>query len=199
MSMTRENKIVEKKDLLSADLYKKNRKQIRNELLEYKKNRRVSLGPYATFYFENFDTMLGQIQEMLHIEKGGDEQLKDELEAYNPLIPKGRELVSTLMFEIDDPTLRADFLNKVGGIEEKVYLQVNKDKIKAKAETDVDRTSAEGKASSVQFIHFNFSEEQIIKIKNSSTKIILGIEHSLYNHTTIIPEDIKKSLIEDFI
>ena len=199
MSMTRENKIVEKKDLLSADLYKKNRKQIRNELLEYKKNRRVSLGPYATFYFENFDTMLGQIQEMLYIEKGGDEQLKDELEAYNPLIPKGRELVSTLMFEIDDPTLRADFLNKVGGIEEKVYLQVNKDKIKAKAETDVDRTSAEGKASSVQFIHFNFSEEQIIKIKNSSTKIILGIEHSLYNHTTIIPEDTKKSLIEDFI
>ena len=199
MSMTRENKIVEKKDLLSADIYKKNRKQIRNELLEYKKNRRVSLGPYATFYFENFDTMLGQIQEMLHIEKGGDEQLKDELEAYNPLIPKGRELVSTLMFEIDDPTLRADFLNKVGGIEEKVYLQVNKDKIKAKPETDVDRTSAEGKASSVQFIHFNFSEEQIIKIKNSSTKIILGIEHSLYNHTTIIPEDIKKSLIEDFI
>jgi len=199
MSMTRENKIVEKKDLLSADIYKKNRKQIRNELLEYKKNRRVSLGPYATFYFENFDTMLGQIQEMLYIEKGGDEQLKDELEAYNPLIPKGRELVSTLMFEIDDPTLRADFLNKVGGIEEKVYLQVNKDKIKAKAETDVDRTSAEGKASSVQFIHFNFSEEQIIKIKNSSTKIILGIEHSLYNHTTIIPEDTKKSLIEDFI
>jgi len=199
MSMTRENKIVEKKDLLSADIYKKNRKQIRNELLEYKKNRRVSLGPYATFYFENFDTMLGQIQEMLYIEKGGDEQLKDELEAYNPLIPKGRELVSTLMFEIDDPTLRADFLNKVGGIEEKVYLQVNKDKIKAKPETDVDRTSAEGKASSVQFIHFNFSEEQIIKIKNSSTKIILGIEHSLYNHTTIIPEDTKKSLIEDFI
>jgi len=198
MNMTRENKIVENKDLLSADIYQKNRKQIRKELLEYKKNRRVTLGPYATFYFENFDTMLGQIQEMLYIEKGGDEQLKDELEAYNPLIPKGRELVATLMFEIDDPTLRADFLNKVGGIEEKVYLQVDKDKIKAKAETDVDRTSAEGKASSVQFIHFHFSEEQIIKFKNSSKKITLGIEHSLYNHATIIPEDTKKSLIEDF-
>ena len=198
MNMTRENKIVENKDLLSADIYQKNRKQIRKELVEYKKNRRVTLGPYATFYFENFDTMLGQIQEMLYIEKGGDEQLKDELEAYNPLIPKGRELVATLMFEIDDPTLRADFLNKVGGIEEKVYLQVDKDKIKAKAETDVDRTSAEGKASSVQFIHFHFSEEQIIKFKNSSKKITLGIEHSLYNHATIILEDTKKSLIEDF-
>ena len=198
MNMTRENKIVENKDLLSADIYQKNRKQIRKELVEYKKNRRVTLGPYATFFFENFDTMLGQIQEMLYIEKGGDEQLKDELEAYNPLIPKGCELVATLMFEIDDPTLRADFLNKVGGIEEKVYLQVDKDKIKAKAETDVDRTSAEGKASSVQFIHFNFSEEQIIKFKNSSKKITLGIEHSLYNHATIIPEDTKKLLIEDF-
>ena len=199
MNMTRENKIVENKDLLSADIYQKNRKQIRKELVEYKKNRRVTLGPYATFYFENFDTMLGQIQEMLYIEKGGDEQLKDELEAYNPLIPKGRELVSTLMFEIDDPTLRADFLNKVGGIEEKVYLQIANDKIKAKAETDVDRTSAEGKASSVQFIHFNFSEEQIIKIKDNNSKVILGIEHNLYNHTTTISEFTKKLLIEDFI
>jgi hypothetical protein len=197
--MTKENKIVEKKDLLSADIYEKNRKQIRKELVEYKKSRRVPLGPYATFYFENFETMLGQIQEMLHIEKGGDAQLKDELEAYNPLIPKGDELVATLMFEIDDPTLRADFLNKVGGIEEKVYLQVDKDKIEAKAETDVDRTSAEGKASSVQFVHFNFSENQIIKIKDSKSKVILGINHNLYKHSTIISEDTKKSLIKDFI
>ena len=85
MIMTREKKVVEKKDLLSADIYEKNRKQIRKELVEFKKNRKVALGPYATFYFENFDTMLGQIQEMLYIEKGGDQQLKDELEAYNPL------------------------------------------------------------------------------------------------------------------
>ena len=110
MIMTKENRTVEKSDLMSSDVYAENRKKFRKELVEYKKNRRVALGPYATFYFESYETMLGQIQEMLYIEKGGDEQLKDELAAYNPLIPKGKELVVTLMFEIDNPIIRADFL-----------------------------------------------------------------------------------------
>ena len=155
--MTKENRIVEKGDLIAANTYAKNRKQIRKELVELKKHRRVALGPYATFYFESFETMLGQIQEMLHIEKGGDEQLKDELNAYNPLIPKGKELIATLMFEIDNPESRAKFLGKVGGIEEKIYIQIDKEKINAIPEKDLDRTSAEGKASSVQFLHFKFS------------------------------------------
>ena len=73
--------------------------------------------------------MKAQIQEMLHIEKGGDEQLKDELAAYNPLIPKGKELVATLMFEIDEPDLRSNFLNKVGGIEKNVYIKINSEKL----------------------------------------------------------------------
>jgi len=163
--MTKENRIVEKGDLIAANTYEKNRKQIRKELVELKKHRRVALGPYATFYFESFETMLGQIQEMLHIEKGGDEQLKDELNAYNPLIPKGKELIATLMFEIDNPESRAKFLGKVGGIEEKIYIQIDKEKINAIPEKDLDRTSAEGKASSVQFLHFKFSEEQIKILK----------------------------------
>jgi len=199
MIMKKENRIVEKSDLMPFKDYSKDRKNIRKKLVEFKKNRRISLGPYATFYFENFETMLGQIQEMLHIEKGGDKQLKDELEAYNPLIPRGKELIATLMFEIDDPTLRSDFLSKAGGIEEKVYIQIDKEKIKATAETDVDRTSAEGKASSVQFLHFNFSEKQIIQFKNLNNKIKLGINHELYDHFIEIPEDIKNSLISDFI
>lgn len=197
--MTRENKIVEKKDLISPSAYAKNRKQLRKQLVEFKKYRRVPLGPYATFYFENFDTMLGQIQEMLHIEKGGEEQLKDELEAYNPLIPKGKELVATLMFEIDNPELRTNFLNKVGGIEDKVFLKVGEDRINATPEVDVDRTSAEGKASSVQFIHFHFSDEQIKKFKNLNVKISLGIDHTLYNHEAKIMEDTKNLLLKDFI
>ena len=196
--MTRENRIIEKKDLIESDIYTKNRKQIRKELVEFKKNRRVPIGPHATFYFENFDTMLAQIQEMLYIEKGGDEQLKDELNAYNPLIPKGKELIATLMFEIDNPVLRSEFLGKVGGIEEKIYIQLLDEKIKAKPETDVDRTSAEGKASSVQFIHFLFSSEQIKKFKNFNTEVIISIEHALYNHSVILSENIKKSLIKDF-
>ncbi len=197
--MTRENKIIEKKDLIDFEVYKKNRKEIREDLVKFKKNRRVALGPHATFYFENYDTMLGQIQEMLYIEKGGDEQLKDELRAYNPLIPKGQELVATLMFEIDDPTLRSNFLNQVGGIEEKVYIQISDEKIKALPEKDVDRTSSEGKASSVQFIHFNFTKEQIKNFKNFKNDVFLIIEDSLYNHKTKIPSNIREALIKDFI
>ena len=199
MNMSKQKKVVEKEDLISFDSYSKNRKIIRKELLEFKKNRRVSLGPYATFYFESYETMLGQIQEMLYIEKGGEEQLKDELEAYNPLIPKGKELVATLMFEIDNPISRADFLGKVGGIEEKVYIKIGEEKINAISEKDVDRTSAEGKASSVQFIHFIFTDNQLKKFNEANTQITIGIDHDLYNHAVKISENTKKSLIQDFI
>ena len=197
--MTKEKRFIEKEDLIIFEEYAKNRKKIRKDLVEFKKNRRVSIGPYATFYFENFETMLGQIQEMLHIEKGGDEQLKDELKAYNPLIPNGKELTATLMFEIDDPTLRVDFLGKAGGIEEKVYIKVAKEVIKAVPETDVDRTTSEGKASSVQFVHFNFSSEQIKKFKDLNSEVTITIDHPVYNHTVKILQDTKIALIKDFI
>ena len=196
--MTKENRIVEKVDLVDSKTYEQNRTQLRKNLVQFKKKRRVPLGPYATFYFECFETMLAQIQEMLYIERGGDEQLKDELNAYNPLIPKGKELVATLMFEIDDQSLRTNFLNKVGGIEEKVYILIDKEKITAVSETDLDRTSAEGKASSVQFIHFNFSDEQISKFKNYDNELIIGIEHDLYNHTTIVSQQTRDALVVDF-
>ena len=196
--MTRANKIIEKKDLVPYDVYEKNRKKIRKELVEFKKNRRVPLGPHATFYFENFDTMLAQIQEMLHIEKGGDEQLKDELSAYNPLITKGNELVTTLMFEIDNPEIRADFLGKVGGIEEKVFIQIANEKINGNPEKDIDRTSEEGKASSVQFLHFKFSDVQIDKFKNSENSVIIGINHNLYDYTIKISDQIRNELAKDF-
>ena len=196
--MTKEKRQIEKEDLIPANVYANNRKQIRKELFEFKKNRRVALGPYATFYFESFETMLAQVQEMLHIEKGGEEQLKDELTAYNPLIPKGKELTATLMFEIDNPVSRAAFLGKVGGIEEKVFMKIDNEIIKGSSEEDVDRTSAEGKASSVQFIHFKLNNDQISKFKSSSIKIELGIDHKEYSHTTKFTEDSIKSLSTDF-
>ena len=197
--MSKEKKQIEKDDLLSFDIYSKRRKQIRKELVEFKKNRRIALGPYATFYFESFETMVAQVQEMLHIEKGGDEQLKDELIAYNPLVPSGKELIATLMFEIDNPISRAKFLGKVGGIEEKVFMKINNEIVKAVPEADVDRTSAEGKASSVQFIHFKLNDDQISKFKSDSATIELGIDHKEYTHTTKLSENSIKSLCDDFI
>jgi hypothetical protein len=196
--MSKEKRQIEKVDLIPEDIYSNNRKKIRKELVEFKKNRRIALGPYATFYFESFETMLAQVQEMLHIEKGGDEQLKDELTAYNPLIPNGKELTATLMFEIDNPVSRALFLGKVGGIEEKVFMKIDNEVIKAVPEEDVDRTSAEGKASSVQFIHFKFNDDQIIKFKSGNVSINLGIDHKEYGHTTKLTEENIKSLSLDF-
>nr|WP_256997939.1 DUF3501 family protein [Candidatus Pelagibacter ubique] len=101
--MPKDKREISKEDIMPLDIYTKKRKEIRKNIVEFKKDRRVALGPYATFYFESYETMLAQVQEMLYIEKGGDEQLKDELAAYNPLVPNGKELTSTLMFEIDNP------------------------------------------------------------------------------------------------
>ena len=197
--MSKEKRQIEKKDLMPADTYAETRKKIRKDLVEFKKNRRIALGPYATFYFESFETMMGQIQEMLHIEKGGDEQLKDELIAYNPLVPNGKELTATLMFEIDNPVSRAVFLSKVGGIEKKIFMKIDNEVIKAAPEEDVDRTSAEGKVSSVQFIHFKFNDDHITKFKSGSVNIELGIDHKEYTHTTKLTENNVKSLSADFI
>ena len=198
MIMPKEKREIQKSDIMPLDAYIKNRKELRKNIVNFKKNRRVALGPYATFYFESYETMLAQVQEMLYIEKGGDEQLHDELIAYNPLIPNGKELTATLMFEIDNPISRAAFLGKVGGIEEMVFMKINGETVKAVPEEDVDRTSAEGKASSVQFIHFNFTDEQIQKFKSSDVNIELGVDHREYSHTTKLSKENIASLSADF-
>ena len=198
MIMPREKREIQKQDIMPLDVYIEKRRELRKNIVDYKKNRRVALGPYATFYFESYETMLAQVQEMLYIEKGGDEQLQDELSAYNPLIPNGKELTATLMFEIDNPVSRAAFLGKVGGIEEKVFMKINGEKIIAVPEEDVDRTSTEGKASSVQFIHFNFTDDQIEKFKSNNSEIELGIDHNEYSHITKLSEENKSSLSADF-
>ena len=135
---------------------------------------------------------------MLYIEKGGDEQLKDELTAYNPLVPNGTELIATLMFEIDNPISRAAFLSKVGGIENNVFMKIDGEKIKAVPEEDVDRTSSDGKASSVQFIHFKLNDVQIKKFKTFSQNIEIGIDHKEYSHTTKLSDITIESLSADF-
>ena len=198
MIMPKEKREIQKSDIMPLDSYIKERKELRKNIVNFKKNRRVALGPYATFYFESYETMLAQVQEMLYIEKGGDEQLHDELIAYNPLIPNGKELTATLMFEIDNPISRAAFLGKVGGIEEMVFMKINGEIVKAVPEEDVDRTSAEGKASSVQFIHFNFTDEQIQKFKSTNSDIELGMNHKEYSHTTKLNKENIATLSADF-
>ena len=196
--MPKEKREIQKQDVMPLDDYIKNRKELRKNIVSFKKDRRIVLGPYATFYFESYETMLAQIQEMLYIEKGGDEQLKDELAAYNPLVPNGKELTATLMFEIDNPVSRAAFLSKVGGIDKKVFIKIDDEVVKAIPEDDVDRTSTDGKASSVQFIHFKITDEQIQKFKSKNINVELGIDHQDYSHTTKLSLENINSLLADF-
>jgi hypothetical protein len=180
------------------DEYGKIRSVRRKELVEVKKNRRVEVGPVATFYFESFDTMWHQVHEMLYIEKGGEEQIADELRAYNPLIPKGNELVATVMFEIDDPVRRKTVLSKLGGVEETISLQFAGETVTGTPEADVDRTSEDGKASGVQFIHFVFTPGQIEKFRQPKTQVIVGIGHEDYAHMAVMPEAVRSELVKDF-
>ena len=191
-------KLVTASDILDMESFGKIRKQKRAEISNKKKYRRVAVGPDATFMFENYDTMWWQIHEMLFIEKGGEDQIEDELSAYNPLIPQGSELVATLMFEIDEPERRKTLLMSLGGVEEVCCLTINGDTILGDSETDVDRTTAAGKASSVQFIHFNLSADQIELFKKPNTQISVGINHPAYGHMAIISPEVKGSLVKDF-
>ena len=184
-------------DIIPMDLYASERRARRAALVEVKRHRRVDVGPVCTFYFENYETMWHQIHEMLFIEKGGEAQIPDELAAYNPLIPKGRELVATVMFEIDEPERRQAFLAKLGGIEETAFLEVDGDQVAGRPEDDVDRTSAAGKASSVQFIHFPLSDAQAAKLKTRDARIVLGFRHPAYGHMTALPEATRAALAED--
>jgi hypothetical protein len=185
-------------DILPWAEYAKDRAEHRKRLTAIKRNRRVEVGPYVTFYFENFDTMWIQVQEMLHIEKGGAAQLADELAAYNPLVPKGKELVATFMIEIDDALRRARVLSQLGGVEETASIEVGGERVVGKAEQDQDRTTSEGKASSVQFVHFPFTQAQIAAFREPNTRVILGLSHPNYSHMAVLSEATRASLAGDF-
>lgn len=189
---------VTREDVLSPAEFEKIRGEKRKEIVAHKRDRRLDVGPVATFYFESYDTMWWQIHEMLYIEKGGEEQIADELAAYNPLIPKGRELVCTVMFEIADETRRRAFLSKLGGIEETLFLRFGDTEVRGVAEADVDRTTADGKASSVQFIHFPFTDAQARAFCEPGAKITVGFDHDAYGHMAMMPETMRAALARDF-
>ena len=188
---------ISRSDLMSLDAYRAIRKEKRAELVAKKRNRRMEVGPVATFHFENFETMWLQIQEMLYIEKGGEAQIDDELRAFAPLIPNGRELIATVMFEIDEPIRRKNFLAKLGGIEETAFLRFAGENVKGVPEADVDRTNAAGKASSVQFIHFPFTAAQVAKFRQPDTEVVLGFSHPAYGHMSVMPEATRAALAGD--
>jgi hypothetical protein len=185
-------------DLAPLADYARERSERRRALIPIKRKRRIEVGPFVTFYFESFDTMLAQVQEMLHIEKGGDEQIAGELDTYNPLVPQGRELIATLMIEIDEPVRRAQTLLKLAGIEESVIMTVGESTIEAKPTEYEDRTSEDGKTSSVHWVRFVFTPDQIAAFKNAKEPVILGLSHPHYGHMAVVPPESRAELATDF-
>ncbi|MGQ9368159.1 DUF3501 family protein [Azospirillum sp. ST 5-10] len=195
--MTARKTEITRADIMPMAEFAKVRVERRKALVEVKKNRRVSVGPYATFYFESYDTMWQQVHEMLHIEKGGEEQIADELRAYNPLIPKGSELVATVMFEIDNAVQRHQILSRLGGVEDTMALQFAGHTVRARPEGDVERTTAEGKTSSVHFVHFDLTPEQSAAFRAPGTQVIVAFAHPNYGHMAVMPEAVRAELSKD--
>lgn len=192
-------RLVTPNDILPYETYAKERKERRTKITAMKRARRISVGPDATFYFENYDTMFHQIHEMLHIERGGAEQVGDELDAYNPLIPNGSELVATLMFEIDDEVRRDRELRRLTGVETHIQIELDGDVVKAVVpEGEIERTKADGKTSSVHFLHFPFTAAQIAKFRDPKVRVMLAITHPNYGHIALIDGETRASLAADF-
>ena len=185
-------------DLLSIAEYDSRRQTLKANLIPVKRNRRIEVGPFATFYFENYATMWLQVQEMLRIEKGGDEQIAGELDAYNPLIPQGDELIATLMLEIEDEKRRNAVLLTLGGIEETVFLEVGDEVIHATPTEYDDRTTADGKTSSVHWLRFKLTPQQIARFRDQSERVVLGISHPNYGHMAVMGSQTRAALAGDF-
>lgn len=185
-------------DLLPIAEYDQQRKSLKANLIPVKKQRRVEVGPFATFYFENYATMWLQVQEMLRIERGGEEQIAGELDAYNPLIPQGDELIATLMLEIEDANRRNAVLLTLGGIEETVFMEIGGDVIRATPTEYDDRTTPDGKTSSVHWLRFKLTQEQIARFKTSSERVVLGVSHPNYGHMAVLSAETRAALAKDF-
>lgn len=185
-------------DLMPDADYARVRRERRQALLPIKRLRRIELGPVCTAYFESYETMLFQIQEMLLTEKGGAAQVPDELAAYNPLIPQGSELVATVMFEIEDPVRREATLARLGGVEDRFFLQVGSERVAGLPEGDVERTREDGKTSSVHFLRFPLAPAQLSVFRNPGTGVMLGCAHEAYSHLAGLSPATRGELARDF-
>jgi hypothetical protein len=192
--MPRNSRQITRTDVMDLAVYETIRPEKREESILRKRFRRLSVGPHCTVTFENWDSLWLQVQEMLRIEKGGEDQIVDELAAYNSMVPNGRELTATLMFEIDDPVVRGRFLGQLGGVEDHIFLSIDGERISAVPEGDTERSTPEGKASAVHFFHFPFTDAQVEKWLSGQGQAMLHIDHPVYGHIAMISEAVRREL-----
>ena len=185
-------------DLYSLEQYAEARPAFREKVLAHKKNRRLDLGTNAALYFEDRLTMQYQVQEMLRIEKIFEaDGIREELDAYNPLIPDGSNWKATFMVEFPEVEERKAMLAKLVGIEDRVYVQVaDFDRVHPIADEDLERDTEE-KTSAVHFLRFELPPEQVRALKGGAS-LIAGIDHENYRvEVSPVPDNIRESLVAD--
>ena len=191
------NKIA-RESLMTLEAYAKNRKDFRSKVLAHKKNRIVHLGEHVTLIFEDELTIRYQVQEMLRVEKIFEEDgIQEELDAYNPLIPDGRNLKATMLIEYEDAGERKAALATMKGIEDKVWIRVEGcPRVHAIADEDLERENDE-KTSSVHFLRFELTSEMADALKYG-VGLAIGVDHPAYNETLDpVPAEIRAALVKD--
>jgi len=192
-------KAISQASLLTLEAYARQRNEIRSRVMAHKKHRTVHLGQHVTLIFEDEITIRYQIQEMLRIEKTFDEQgIRNELDAYNPLIPEGTNLKATMMIEYEDANERARELTRLIGIERRVYIEVaDRERFFAIADEDLVRENEE-KTSSVHFLRFELTRQAIADFR-SGRVVAIGVDHPYYRaRIDPIGADVQESLSKDF-
>ena len=189
---------LKKSDLYSLEKYATLRDDFRAEVMAHKKLRYIQLGENLRLLFEDRMTMQYQVQEMLRIEKIFEaDGINDELEAYNPLIPDGKNLKAVMMIEFSDVDERKDALAKLIGVERETWLQVDDfDKVYPISNEDLERETDE-KTSSVHFMRFEFTPEMISALK-SGAGMRAGVGHTDYHQQVTIEDAVLQSLVGDF-
>ena len=181
-------------DIMGFSAYEKIREKFRERIIELKQQRRVSVGDKVTLVFENRDTVIFQIQEMMRAEKIGDlDKIREEIDVYNELVPEPGELSATLFLEIEDQTHLRDELLKFLGIDEALYLRIGNHSIHARFE---EGRSKEDKISAVQYVKFPFSETALEALKKGE-KAELVIDHPNYRASMPLLPETRQSLMED--
>src|SRR5256885_6414815 len=188
---------IDRASLMTLEAYARERPEFRARVMAHKKNRRVQLGDDVTLIFEDELTNRYQVQEMLHAERIFEEQgIQEELAAYDPLVPDGRNLKATMMIEYPDPGERAKRLAELIAIEDRVWLRAaGHDRVWAIADEDLDRENGQ-KTSAVHFLRFELAEAAAQALKTGAG-LTFGIDHPRYSATLEAPAAVRDSLVKD--
>ena len=191
-------KKISREELLSLEEYSNKRAEFRAKVIEYRKRRRLLLGPHASLHFEDRITMWYQIQEMLRAERIFEAAgIQEEIDTYNELVPDGTNWKATLLFEYEDAEERAIALARMPGIEHDIWVDVGGcERINAIANDDIERTD-EGKTAAVHFLRFEFTSEHIESMCQGKP-INIGINHSELPYECEVGEGLRTSLVKDF-